>query len=46
MNSLSVSGKNWVLKNYSEEKSAFLTKWALKRKKTYLSGIFLAPACP
>ena len=24
MNSLSVSGKNWVLKKYSEEKSNFL----------------------
>ena len=24
MNSLSVSGKNWVLKNYNEEKSNFL----------------------
>ena len=24
MNSLSVSGKNWVLKKYSEEKSSFL----------------------
>ena len=24
MNSLSVSGKNWVIKNYNEEKSNFL----------------------
>ena len=24
MNSLSVSGKNWILKKYSEEKSKFL----------------------
>ena len=32
MNSLSVSGKNWVLKNYSEEKSNFL-------KEIFLPGM-------
>ena len=39
MNSLSVSGKNWVLKKYNEEKSNFIKKFFIRWNTSKLLSI-------